>query len=236
MKIAIVGYGKMGHEVEKVALQRGHQIVFTCNHALTDQNSDLNGAEIAIEFSQPDAAADNLLHCLKYHIPVVCGTTGWYNRIEEVKSMCREKNGALLYATNFSIGVNLVFHLNKLLARIMNELEEYDPSIKEIHHIHKKDKPSGTAITMAEGMLNELKRKSNWTIDESSSEKELFIDVERTDEVPGTHTVKYDSDIDCIEITHVAKNRVGFALGAVKSAEWLLNKKGVFTIQDYLKF
>lgn len=236
MKIAIIGYGKMGHEVEKVALQRGHQIVFTCNHALTDQTKDLNGAEIAIEFSQPDAAADNLLHCLRLNIPVVCGTTGWYNRLEEVKAMCREKNGALLYATNFSIGVNLVFHLNKILARVMNELDEYNPSLKEIHHVHKKDKPSGTAITIAEGILNELKRKNRWTIDNNSEENELFIAVERTDEVPGTHSITYESDIDSIELTHVAKNRMGFALGAVKSAEWLLNKKGVFTIQDYLKF
>lgn len=235
MKIALIGYGKMGHEVEKIAIARGHEIVFIADSALTDE-SNLLDAEIAIEFSQPEAAANNLLQCFRMGVPVICGTTGWYNRLEEVKSACRENNGALLYATNFSIGVNIVFHLNKVLARIMQSFDEYEPSLKEVHHIHKKDKPSGTAITLAEGVLSELKRKTDWTIDLDGGPEQLFIEVERTDEVPGTHVVQYDSAIDTIALSHVAKSREGFALGAVKSAEWLLHKKGVFTIHDFLKF
>ncbi len=236
MKIAIVGYGKMGKEIEQVAISRGHEIVAKISEAITEQTFGLDGADVAIEFSRPDAAANNILELSKRRIPTVCGTTGWYNRLDEVKSSIHEHESALLYSTNFSIGVNIVFHLNKLLASIMHSLDEYDPRILEIHHVHKLDKPSGTAITLAEGIINELKRKDNWKLDETDTNNQLLIESVRTDEVPGTHSVVYESSIDKIELNHIAKNRVGFALGAVKAAEWLHDKKGTYTMRDYLKF
>jgi 4-hydroxy-tetrahydrodipicolinate reductase len=236
MKIAIVGYGKMGKEIEQVAINRGHEIVVKISEAITEQTFGLENVDVAIEFSRPDAAANNILELSKRRIPIVCGTTGWYNRLDEVKSSIHENESALLYSTNFSIGVNIVFHLNKLLASIMHSLDEYDPRIVEIHHIHKLDKPSGTAITLAEGIINELKRKDNWQLDEADATNQLLIESVRTDEVPGTHSVVYESSIDKIELNHIAKNRVGFALGAVKAAEWLQDKKGTYTMRDYLKF
>jgi 4-hydroxy-tetrahydrodipicolinate reductase len=236
MKIAIVGYGKMGKEIEQVALNRGHDVVLKISEAITEQTLGLESVDVAIEFSRPDAAANNILELSKRRIPVVCGTTGWYNRLDEIKSSIHKNDSALLYSTNFSIGVNIVFHLNKLLASIMHSLDEYDPRILEIHHVHKLDKPSGTAITLAEGILNELKRKDSWKLDETHASNELLISSERTDEVPGTHSVIYESSIDKIELNHIAKNRVGFALGAVKAAEWLHDKKGTYTMRDYLKF
>jgi 4-hydroxy-tetrahydrodipicolinate reductase len=236
MKIAIIGYGKMGKEIEQIAIARGHEIVLKISEAITEQTLGLSGADVAIEFSRPDAAANNIIEINKRRIPVVCGTTGWYNRLDEVKANVHENDTALLYSTNFSIGVNIVFHLNKILASIMHSLDEYDPRILEIHHVHKLDKPSGTAITLAEGILNELKRKEDWKLDEINNPSELLISSERTDEVPGTHSVIYESSIDKIELNHIAKNRVGFALGAVKAAEWLHDKKGTYTMRDYLKF
>ncbi len=235
MKIALIGYGKMGKEIEQIALSRGHEIVFTSNHAITNSSDQIKSADVAIEFSQPDAAANNILACFDLGIPVVVGTTGWYNRLNEIKSEAESKGGTLLYATNFSIGVNILFHINEKLASIMNDVQEYEPSIQEIHHLQKLDKPSGTAITIAEGILQNLDRKKQWTLDEPSAD-DLHIDVLREPEVPGTHIIKYDSEVDFIEIKHEAKSRKGFALGAVKAAEWLQNKKGVFTMKDFLKF
>jgi 4-hydroxy-tetrahydrodipicolinate reductase len=225
----------MGKEIEQIALSRGHEIVFTSNHAITNSSDQIKSADVAIEFSQPDAAADNILACFDLGIPVVVGTTGWYNRLNEIKSEAESKGGTLLYATNFSIGVNILFHINEKLASIMNDVQEYEPSIQEIHHLQKLDKPSGTAITIAEGILQNLDRKKQWTLDEPSAD-DLHIDVLREPEVPGTHIIKYDSEVDFIEIKHEAKSRKGFALGAVKAAEWLQNKKGVFTMKDFLKF
>jgi 4-hydroxy-tetrahydrodipicolinate reductase len=235
VKIALIGYGKMGKEIEQIALSRGHEIVFTSNHAITNSSDQIKSADVAIEFSQPDAAANNILACFDLGIPVVVGTTGWYNRLNEIKSEAESKGGTLLYATNFSIGVNILFHINEKLASIMNDVQEYEPSIQEIHHLQKLDKPSGTAITIAEGILQNLDRKKQWTLDEPSVD-DLHIDVLREPEVPGTHIIKYDSEVDFIEIKHEAKSRKGFALGAVKAAEWLQNKKGVFTMKDFLKF
>jgi 4-hydroxy-tetrahydrodipicolinate reductase len=209
--------------------------VFTSNHAISTSSDQFKAADVAIEFSQPDAAANNILACFELGVPVVVGTTGWYNRLNEIKSEAEGKGGTLLYATNFSIGVNILFHINEKLASIMNDVQEYEPSIQEIHHLQKLDKPSGTAITIAEGILQNLDRKKQWTLDETSSE-DLHIDVLREPEVPGTHIIKYDSEVDFIEIKHEAKSRKGFALGAVKAAEWLQNKKGVFTMKDFLKF
>jgi 4-hydroxy-tetrahydrodipicolinate reductase len=225
----------MGKEIEQIALSRGHEIVFTSNHAITNSSDQIKSADVAIEFSQPDAAANNILACFDLGIPVVVGTTGWYNRLNEIKSEAESKGGTLLYATNFSIGVNILFHINEKLASIMNDVQEYEPSIQEIHHLQKLDKPSGTAITIAEGILQNLDRKKQWTLDEPSAD-DLHIDVLREPEVPGTHIIKYDSEVDFIEIKHEAKSRKGFALGAVKAAEWLQNKKGVFTMKDFLKF
>ena len=235
MKIALIGYGKMGKEIEQIALSRGHEIVFTSNHAISNSSDQIKAADVAIEFSQPDAAANNILACFELGVPVVVGTTGWYSRLNEIKLEAEGKGGTLLYATNFSIGVNILFHINEKLASIMNDVQEYEPSIQEIHHLQKLDKPSGTAITIAEGILQNLDRKKQWTLDEPSSE-DLHIDVLREPEVPGTHIIKYDSEVDFIEIKHEAKSRKGFALGAVKAAEWLQNKKGVFTMKDFLKF
>jgi len=235
VKIALIGYGKMGKEIEQIALSRGHEIVFTSNHAITNSSDQIKSADVAIEFSQPDAAANNILACFDLGIPVVVGTTGWYNRLNEIKSEAESKGGTLLYATNFSIGVNILFHINEKLASIMNDVQEYEPSIQEIHHLQKLDKPSGTAITIAEGILQNLDRKKQWTLDEPSAD-DLHIDVLREPEVPGTHIIKYDSEVDFIEIKHEANSRKGFALGAVKAAEWLQNKKGVFTMKDFLKF
>lgn len=235
MKLALIGYGKMGKEIEAIAISRGHEVVFKISSSLTAETSMIQEADVAIEFSRPEAAADNILRCFEWGVPVVVGTTGWYNRLPELKSIAQEKDGTLLYSTNFSIGVNVVFHINQALAKIMNSLDEYEPSMKEIHHVHKLDKPSGTAITLAEGILDEISRIKNWSL-ENKNDDSLWIDVERTDEVPGTHQVNYESEVDFIQLTHIAKNRKGFALGAVKAAEWLANKKGVYTMKDFLKF
>ena len=236
MKIALIGYGKMGKEIEEIAISRGHEIVFKASEAITPETFGLELAEVAIEFSQPHAAAANILECFNRKIPVVVGTTGWYGRLNEIKDACREQNGALLYSTNFSIGVNIVFHINEVIGKMMNELDEYDPSILEIHHIHKLDKPSGTAITMAEGILSTVSRKKEWVNDATEQMDKLSIISERTDEVPGTHTISYESSVDKIELTHIAKNRKGFALGAVKGAEWLFGKTGTYSMRDFLKF
>ena len=237
MHIALIGYGKMGREIEAVAMRRGHTITCKISSANKfDMNPQiLQWADVAIEFSRPEAAYENVTACLMSGLPVVCGTTGWINKMEEVEKLCTEKNGAFLYASNFSIGVNIFFEINKRLAQLMNKYETYDVSVEEIHHTAKLDKPSGTAITIAQDIIRFLERKKVWSINAGDSNgRSLHIDSKRIDSVPGTHSVRYTSDIDDIEITHTAHSRAGFALGAVLAAEWLMGKKGNFHMKDVL--
>lgn len=230
MKIALLGYGRMGQAIEKIAQERGHEIVIRKD--LEPLKVDLSLAEVAIDFSHPDAAFENIKSCIDKGVPVVSGTTGWLNRYAEVTDYCKEKGGGFIYASNYSIGVNLFFNLNAYLAKMMRTVSEYDVDMEEIHHIHKLDAPSGTAISLANDILSESD-KQKWSI-ESKAEENLFINVKREGEVPGTHSVKYSSDIDSIEIKHTAFNRTGFALGAVVAAEWLREKKGIYTMKDVL--
>ena len=225
-----MGYGRMGKAIEKIALDRGHEIVIRKDVEPLD--ADLSLADVAIDFSHPSAAFDNIVQCIDAGVPVVSGTTGWLDRYEEARTYCIAKEGAFLYASNFSIGVNLFFNLNGYLARMMSKLKDYEVSMEEVHHIHKLDAPSGTAITLAQEILRNSE-KSNWSIDKASDE-DLLINVKRQGEVPGTHTVRYDSEVDSIEIRHTAHSRTGFALGAVVAAEWLRDKKGVFEMSDVL--
>lgn len=235
MKIALIGYGKMGHAIEKIALRRGHDVVLKIdhdNHSLLTDGS-LDQADVAIEFTRPDAAFDNVLSCFRAGIPVVCGTTGWNTRLEEAHNECAKLNGTLLQASNFSIGVNIFFEVNKRLAALMAHQPDYEVQVEEVHHTEKKDAPSGTAITIAEQILAVLPRKQSWSLD-AVEPGELEIKAIRTEGVPGTHTVTYDSAIDRIDIVHTAHSREGFALGAVLAAEFLKGKKGVFSMQDVL--
>ena len=235
MNIALFGYGKMGKEIEQIALQRNHTIVFKINRSnindITPQQ--LKKADVAIEFSTPDTVIENIYKCFDVNLPIVAGTTGWYNKFDEIKNACLKNNQSLFYATNFSLGVNLFFKMNEQIAKMMNGFSDYEVSMQEIHHIHKLDKPSGTAITTAERVLANYSQKSKWSI-ENNADKNLFIDVVRTNEVPGTHTVSYTSAVDEISITHKAFNRKGFALGAVLAAEFIQHKKGVYTMNDLL--
>lgn len=230
MKIALLGYGRMGQAIEKVAIERGHEIVIRKD--VEPIEMDLNIADAAIDFSHPTAAYDNIKNCIDNGVPVVSGTTGWLDKYEEIVAYSEKKEGSFIYASNFSIGVNLFFNLNLQLAKLMKNIGEYDVSMQETHHVHKLDAPSGTAISLAEDVIDNSK-KTKWSID--SPEKDaLFIDVKREGEVPGTHKVSYTSSIDSIEIKHTAFNRTGFALGAVVAAEWLKDKKGVFQMKDVL--
>lgn len=228
----------MGKEIEKIALSKGHQISLKID---MDNASDLNESnlkqcDVAIEFTNPDAAVNNIYKCFEYNIPVVCGTTGWYEKLNDVKSKCGAGNNSFLYASNFSIGVNAMFHLNEKLAAMMNKLNQYEVDIMEVHHVHKKDAPSGTAITLANGIVKNVERKKQWKLltDETHSENDLMIKAIRSDEVPGTHVVSYTSAEDQLQIRHEAFNRKGFAAGAVAAAEWLSNKKGFYEIKDML--
>lgn len=230
MKIALLGYGRMGKEIEKIALQRGHEIVLKVS---TDTTYDITKADVAIDFSIPNAAYNNISNCINNGIPVISGTTGWLDEYETIKELCLEKEGAFIYASNFSLGVNIFFELNKQLATLMNHVDGYATSIEEIHHTKKLDAPSGTAITLAEGIIDNSS-KSSWELDGNISESTVPIKAKRIPEVPGTHTVSYESEIDTIEIKHTAHNRKGFALGAIVAAEWLLHRKGVFTMKDVL--
>lgn len=230
MKIALLGYGRMGKAIEKIAVERGHEIVLKVD--IDNNDYDLTNVDVAIDFSSPDAAFDHLKSCIENGVPVVSGTTGWLSKYEEIVSFCKEKNGAFIYASNFSIGVNLFFNLNEYLAKMMQNIEGYDITMEEIHHIHKLDAPSGTAISLAEQIIKNSS-KEQWSL-ENKSEKDIFIDVKREDEVPGTHTIAYSSNVDSIEIKHTAFNRTGFALGAVFAAEWLTGKKGIYTMKDVL--
>lgn len=236
MKVAILGYGKMGHEIEKVLIARGHEITLkSCTHK-PFLPADLKNTDVAIEFTRPDSAAENILKCFEAGCPVVVGTTGWYQRLPEIREAALSGGQALLYSTNFSIGVNIVFHLNRELAKIMNKHPEYNASITEIHHLQKLDKPSGTSITMAEGILEEIPSKKNWVNEESGNLDELGIVSIREADTPGTHHIQYTSQADSITLTHQAFNRSGFATGAVQAAEWLSSRKGCFTMRDFLHF
>ncbi|WP_066628502.1 4-hydroxy-tetrahydrodipicolinate reductase [Labilibacter marinus] len=238
MNIALIGYGKMGKEIEKIAIERGHTIT-----AKIDMNSDdtfdgegFAAADVAIEFTMPDAAYNNFVECFKRNKPVVSGTTGWLDKMEEMKDQCENKGQTFFYASNFSVGVNIFFEINKKLAQLMNGISDYDVSMEETHHIHKKDSPSGTAITLAEGILENVDRKKAWTEDQFADKDQLQIEAFRREEVPGIHTVIYDSEVDEIIIHHSAKSRKGFALGAVLAAEFTAKKQGFLGMSDMLKF
>ncbi len=231
MKIALLGYGKMGKEIEKVALQRGHSIVIKAD---IDSIYDIKVADVAIDFSVPSAAYNNISKCLEKNVPVISGTTGWLDYYDKAVKLCQEKKGAFIYASNFSLGVNIFFELNKTLAKLMDQLKQYKVSIEEIHHTQKLDAPSGTAITLAKGIIENSDYK-NWKLaNENPALSELPITAKRIENVPGTHTVSYESEVDTIEIKHTAHSRQGFALGAVIAAEWLLGKTGIFTMNDVL--
>lgn len=231
MKIAIIGYGKMGKVIERIALERGHEIVLK---KTSDSSFDgLENADVAIEFSIPDAAVSNISYCLNHGIPTISGTTGWLDEYSKMTDLCIEKDTAFLYGSNFSLGVNLFFELNDYLAKLMSKFKEYNVSMEEIHHTQKLDKPSGTAITLANSIINHS-NYNKWSL-ESTNEKDTFvIDAIRKDEVPGTHSITYKNDIDSITINHTAHSREGFALGSVIAAEWIHGKKGVFTMKDVL--
>lgn len=231
MKIALLGYGQMGKAIEKIALKRGHEIVLIVDSKTI--NYDISIADIAIDFSIPSSAKSNILNCFDNNVPVISGTTGWHNSIEEIMKLCDQKNGAFITATNFSLGVHIFFELNEQLAKMMSNLNNYTVSIEEIHHTKKLDAPSGTAITLAEGIIKHTD-KNNWSLDVTNDQKTLPITAKRIPEVTGTHTVSYTSEIDTIHINHTAHNREGFALGAVVAAEWLVDKKGVYTMKDVL--
>ena len=231
MKIALLGYGKMGKVIEKIALQRGHEIVL--RKSSSNSFEGLINADVAIDFSLPNVAVANISECLNNSVPVVSGTTGWLNDYDKMVALCQEKNGAFIYGSNFSLGVNLFFELNTNLAKIMSKFDSYKVEMEEIHHTQKLDAPSGTAITLANGII-ENSNYNSWTLDKSK-ENEIHIDAKRIDSVPGTHSVFYNSQVDSIEIKHTAHSREGFALGSIIAAEWLQNKKGVFTMRDVLE-
>ena len=230
MKIALLGYGRMGKELEKIAVSRGHEIVIKKD---INDTIDIHLADVAIDFSIPTSAFDNISNCIKNKVPVISGTTGWLDKHQEAIELCEKEKGAFIYASNFSLGVNIFFELNKQLAKMANSLENYNISIEEIHHMKKLDAPSGTAITIAEGII-ENSSKENWELGENSSKENIPIVAKRIPEVPGTHTIWYDSKVDTIEIKHTAHSRKGFALGAVVAAEWLIGKTGVFSMKDVL--
>ena len=230
MNIALFGYGKMGKMIEQVAISRGHKIV-----AKIDENTehiDFGTIDVAIDFSMPDAAFENITNCLNNNVPIISGTTGWLSKYEDAVSICKQKNGAFIYASNFSLGVNIFFELNNYLAKMMQNLPEYKVSIEEIHHTQKLDAPSGTAITLAEGVIEHSAYKQ-WKLDEKSYGT-LPITAKRIGQTPGTHTVNYENKVDSIEIKHTAHNREGFALGAVIAAEWIIGKNGIFSMRDVL--
>lgn len=237
MKIALIGYGKMGKEIEKIAISRGHEISLIID--IDNQNEltvdNLRKCDVAIEFTIPDTAVKNYNICFDAGIPVVSGTTGWLDKKDEVHQKCRETNGTFFYGSNFSVGVNLFFELNKKLADLMAPRNEYDVEMTEVHHTQKLDAPSGTAISLAEDMLEILPQKNSWVNNQVPGEGQMNIKSEREGQVPGIHTIKYESDVDYIEVTHSAKSRKGFAFGSVLAAEYCLENKGLLTMKDLLK-
>jgi len=230
MKIALLGYGKMGQVIERIALERGHEIVLKKDEFNTYDG--LSTADVAIDFSVPTAAVANISSCFHANVPVVSGTTGWLEHYDEVEALCSEKQGGFISSSNFSLGVNIFFGLNEYLAKIMSQFDSYKVSMEEIHHTQKLDAPSGTAISLAKGVI-ENSAYANWTMEDPKS-NEIHIEAKRIGDVPGTHTVTYDSIVDSIELKHTAHNREGFALGAVIAAEWLAGKKGIYTMKDVL--
>jgi 4-hydroxy-tetrahydrodipicolinate reductase len=230
MKIAILGYGRMGKEIEKIAISRGHEVLIKKDVAAL---IDITSADVAIEFSVPDAAFNNISNCIKNNVPVISGTTGWLDKYEDAVSLCKKEKGAFMYASNFSLGVNVFFELNKQLAKMMRTLENYTISMEEIHHTKKLDAPSGTAITLAKGII-ENSSKENWELGENTSKENIPIVAKRIPDVPGTHTILYTAEVDSIKIKHTAHSRKGFALGAIVAAEWILGKIGVFSMKDVL--
>lgn len=236
MNVIVSGYGRMGKQIEQIALGRGHKIVAVLDNAsdFDEMEETIRNADVAIDFSLPETAADNIIRFIRLSTPVVVGTTGWYQRFEEIKKECLQHNGALLYSTNMSIGVNLFFRLNRVLAQLMHPYPEYRPCIEETHHIHKKDAPSGTALTLAEDTLKQYDAFSGWQLNNDCDSARLPVFAHREGEVVGEHIVKYSSSVDEIAIRHTAFSREGFALGAVLAAEWIRGKHGIFTMQDVL--
>lgn len=230
MKIALLGYGKMGKVIERIALERGHEIVLKKDE--TNTFDGLSTADVAIDFSVPTAAVDNISNCFHANVPVVSGTTGWLEHFDEMVALCNEKQGGFISSSNFSLGVNIFFELNEYLAKIMSQFDSYKVTMEEIHHTQKLDAPSGTAISLAKGVI-ENSNYANWTMDQAKN-NEIHIEAKRIGDVPGTHTVTYDSIVDSIELKHTAHNREGFALGAVIAAEWLAGKKGIYSMKDVL--
>lgn len=240
MKIALLGYGKMGQVIERIALERGHEIVLK-----KDENNTFEGlsnADVAIDFSVPTAAVTNISSCFHANVPVISGTTGWLDHYDEMVALCKEKNGGFISSSNFSLGVNIFFELNAYLAKMMSKFKNYSVVMEEIHHTQKLDAPSGTAISLAKGII-ENSSYTNWTLEEpkltdpsdSEQAKQIQIEAKRIGAVPGTHSVTYNSEVDAIDIKHTAHNREGFALGAVIAAEWIVGKQGVFTMKDVLE-
>lgn len=236
MKIALIGYGKMGMAIEKIAVARGHEIVLKININNLEEFTDeaIKVADVAIEFTGPQSAYHNIATCINNGVPVICGSTGWLEQLPAIETLVKEKQGSFLYASNFSIGVNLFFELNSFLAKLMSHNNDYDVLLEEIHHTQKKDAPSGTAITLAEQVLQQIVSKKKWVNEKAASLEELQIISERIDPAPGTHKIKYTSAIDDIEIIHTAHNRKGFAGGAVLAAEFIANKKGIFSMKEVL--
>ena len=238
MKIALIGYGKMGHIIEEIAVSRGHEIVCTIDiNNLEDFGSEaFRSADVAIEFTTPATALGNYMRCFEANVPVVSGTTGWLSHLDEVKAKCEQEGKTFFYASNFSVGVNIFFALNRYLAKIMNGFPAYDVRMTEVHHIHKLDAPSGTAITLAEGILDNVERKERWTLETAEQPTDLPIHAIREGEVPGIHEIIYESEADTISIKHDAKSRAGFALGAVIAAEFTAGKKGFLGMNDLFHF
>jgi 4-hydroxy-tetrahydrodipicolinate reductase len=245
MNIALLGYGKMGQIIERFAIERGHEIVLKIGvENLTElTTANLKKADVAIDFSAPNAVVSNIYQCFEADLPIVVGTTGWYGELQQIKNDCLKSNNTLLYGSNFSVGVNLFFHLNKVLARLMNNYPAYEVQVEEIHHTQKLDSPSGTAMTIAEDIIEAVDRKQEWvnevvgtSVPEAFKSEELLIESHRIENVPGTHTVIYSSEVDDIEIKHTAHNRAGFALGAIIAAEWLENKQGFYNVADVFNF
>lgn len=236
MKIALIGYGKMGKAIEAIAIEKGHEIITRIDvdtaHKFTKQ--ELEKADVAIEFTSPHSAFDNVMKCLSFNVPLVCGSTGWLPNLPEAEAYCKANNGSFLYASNFSIGVNIFFEINKRLAALMAPHDAYEISMEEIHHTQKKDAPSGTAVSLAKQIVERVPRKNNWVCDVPAAQNEIGITAKRIDPAPGTHTVTYHSSIDTIDIIHTAHNRTGFATGAVLAAEYIKDKKGLFSMKDVL--
>lgn len=230
MKIALLGYGRMGKTIERLAVERGHEIVLKISEDI--EKAELQKADVAIDFSVPNAAFKNVTTCFEKHVPVVSGTTGWLERYEEAVEICKKKDAAFIYASNFSLGVNLFFEINKHLAALMNKFTQYEVALEEVHHTQKLDAPSGTAITLAEQIV-ERSSKTGWKL-ENAGEGEIPVTAKRIENVPGTHTITYNSEVDTIKIEHIAHSRDGFALGAIIAAEWLQHKKGVYNMKDVL--